>query len=122
MRAGTLYFVDAKALWHPFPDVTLSGEILFGTTNSSKGTDGWYGWMTMAEFDVTDRLHLFSRFSYLDDPDWLITGFFQTRREVSCGFGYEMLDGVEIRGEYRRDFSNAADDVDTLSIHLTLTY
>jgi hypothetical protein len=121
-QAGTLYFVDANATWRVFPDLTLAGEFLLGTTNSSSGTWGWHGWMGLARFDVTDHLHAFGRFCYLDDPDWLITGFFQTRREVSCGFGYEILDDVEIRGEYRHDFSNAYDDVDTLSIHLTLTY
>ena len=121
-RAGTLYFFDVKATWNAFPDLTLAAEFLLGTTNTDMGTFGWHGWLGLATYDLSDRAHLFGRFSYLDDPDWLITGFFQTRREVSCGFGYEILSDVEIRGEYRRDFSNIASDVDTLSIHLTMTY
>jgi hypothetical protein len=54
--------------------------------------------------------------------DWLVTGFFQTRREVSVGFGWFLNDNIEVRGEYRHDFSNAFDDVDSASVHLTFTY
>ena len=121
-RDGTLYFIDAKVIWHIRPDLSLAAEYLYGTTKTENGRFGWHGWVLLATFDVTDRIHVFGRFSYIDDPDWLVTGFFQTRREVSVGFGWRLNENIEIRGEYRHDFSNAYDDVDSASIHLTFTY
>ena len=121
-RDGTLYFVEAKAVWRMFPDLTLSTEYLRGTTWSSIGQCGWEGWMALVDYDITNRLHVYGRFSYLNDPDWLITGFFQTARETSAGFGYDIVDNVEFRAEYRHDFSNANPDIDIVSVHLTFTY
>jgi len=122
-RAGTLYFFEAKTVWQTFPDLTISAEYLIGTTiNASTGPWGWQGFMVLGDYDITNSLHTYGRFSYLDDDDWLITGSFQTRREVSVGFGYEIFDDVEVRGEYRHDFSNSHPDVDIVSVHLTFTH
>jgi hypothetical protein len=121
-RAGTLYYVQAAATWYPSNDLTLGAEFLLGTTRHGGERFGWNGFTFLGVYDITDRLHFFARFSYLSDPDWLVTGFFQTRREVSCGFGYFAWESIELRGEYRHDFSNAFPDVDTWSIHLAFTY
>jgi len=121
-RAGTLYFVEAKAVWQALPDLQLAAEFLMATTWSSTGRWGWHGWMLLADYDVTNRVHVYGRFSYLDDSDWLVTGFFQTRREISCGFGCDLYQNIEVRGEYRHDFSNSTSDVDSISLHLTFTY
>lgn len=121
-RDGTLQFHEIKVEWQAQPDLKFSAECLLGITQASTGRWGWQGWMAQADYDVTDRLHLFGRFSYLDDADWLVTGNFMTAREASCGFGYELIDNVELRGEYRHDFNNISSDIDSLSIHLTFTY
>lgn len=84
-RGGTLYFLEAKASWQATTDLTLSTEYLLGTTGSSNTRYGWYGCMVLANYDITDRLHVFARFSYLYDSDWLITGEFQHLYEASGG-------------------------------------
>jgi hypothetical protein len=119
---STLYFIDARAEWRARPDLMLSAEFLYGTTRASWGGWWWQGFLLMADYDVSDRLHVYGRWSVLDDPDWLVTGIFQTRQEVSVGAGYHFPWNVEVRGEYRHDFSNATEDVDTVSIHLTVKF
>lgn len=118
-RGGTLYFLDAKAIVHASADLTLSVEYLLGTTDSTRRPYGWYGCMALANYDVTDRLHVFGRFSYLYDSDWLITGEFQHMYEASGGVGYQLYKDVELRGEYRHDFSNVTGSMDSFSIHLS---
>jgi hypothetical protein len=118
-RGGTLYFLDAKAIWHPYNDLTLSAEYLMGTSRTHLGRWGWAGMMGLANYDLTDHWSLFGRVSYLDDNNWLITGAFHRLYEFSGGIGYRFNDRLEVRGEYRHDYSNKLGDADTVSIHLT---
>ncbi len=118
-RGGTLYFVDANIVWRPADDLTLSAEYLLATTPTSGGTFGWSGAMLLANYDLTDHWSLFGRASYLDDHDWLVTGTFQDIYEVSGGVSYRFTDKIELRAEYRHDSSNAAGNLDTVSIDFT---
>ena len=119
---GTLYFVEASAQFQPFPDLSLSAEYLLGTTGTSNQREGWQGWMVLVDYDLTDRLHLFARYSYLSDTDWIITGIFQRHQEESFGAGYHLTKWMELRAEYRHDYSNAVPGVDTVSVHLSLVF
>jgi hypothetical protein len=121
-RGSTLYFMEAKAVWKPRNDLTLSAEYLLGTTGTSYGRWGWRGWMVLADYSITDRMHVWGRYSALDDSDWLITGLFMKASEVSCGVGYEIFRDVEVRVEYRHDFSNVTPDFDSVSVHLTAAF
>ena len=75
--------------------------------------------MVLANCNLTDRWRLFGRWSFLNDGAGLITGIVQRRHELSCGVAFEVYHDVEIRGEYRHDFSRGTDDVDTVSIHFS---
>jgi hypothetical protein len=121
-RAGTLYFVDANVVYRPGPDLTLAFEYLTGSTGTMGERDEWSGWMALVDYSITDRLHAYARWSYLDDHDWLITGIFQRHQEVSIGAGYRLSSGVEVRAEYRYDYSNAVADVNTVSVHVTFPF
>jgi hypothetical protein len=121
-RGSTLYFIEAKATWKPRRDFTLAAEYLLATTGTSYGRWGWHGWMVLADYAVTARAHVFGRYSSLDDSDWLVTGIFQKAQEVSGGAGYEIRDGMEVRFEYRHDFSNVTRDFDSVSVHLTMAF
>jgi hypothetical protein len=121
-RGSTLYFVDANMTWRVRPDLSLSLEYLWGRTGTSSGPWGWSGWMVLLDYSITDRVHIWGRYSALDDSDWIITGLFMKASEVSCGIGWEIHDGVEIRVEYRHDFSNVTPDFDSVSIHLTMAF
>jgi hypothetical protein len=121
-RGSTLYFADASCIIRPTPDLTLTGECLVGTTSTGDDRFGWAGFMLMANYDLTDQLHVYGRWSYLNDSDMLITGTAQRCTELSVGAGYQIFDAWELRGEYRHDFSNATPDFDTVSVDLTFTY
>jgi len=121
-RGGTLYFLDADLTWTPRSDLTLAAEALLASSGASAGHLAWGGAMVLANFDVTDRLRIFGRWSFLDDPQGLVTGIAQRRHELSGGFGFMISRGVEFRAEYRHDFSAAAGDVDTVSAHLTFSF
>src|SRR5262249_32612997 len=113
-HGGTLYFVDANATWKPRRDLTLSGEVLLGTTGTSEGRFTWWGTMALANYDINERLRVFARWSYLNDSSGIITGIEQRRHEVSGGVGFTVFRNVELRGEYRHDFSHEAGDQDSL--------
>jgi hypothetical protein len=121
-RGGSLYFVDAALTWMPRSDLTLSAEGLLAATGASAGHFAWGGALVLGNFDITDRLRVFGRWSFLDDPQGLITGEAQRRHELSGGFGFLITRGVEFRAEYRHDFSAAAGDVDSVSAHLTFSF
>jgi hypothetical protein len=120
--AGTVYFLDANAKWQIRPDLSVALEYMLAKTPTSTGHWGWYGAMVLVNYDVTDRLHLFGRWSYLDDSNWIITGDFQNVREFSGGVGYNLFQGMEARFELRNDDSNATGSVNSASIHFTFTF
>lgn len=121
-RGGTLYFGELKAAWQIRPELQVSAEALLGTSGTKYGRFGWTGIMGQVDYDLSDKWRLFGRISYLDDSDWLITGQFQCLYEYSLGTAYQLTDGVEIRGEYRHDSSNAIGDLNSISLHLALTF
>ncbi len=121
-RGGTLYFLDGKIQWMPREDLTLAAEGLLAMRGPSAGTFGWGGFLLLANFDITDHWRAFGRWSFLDDPDGLVSGVEGLRHELSVGAGYQPIQGIEIRGEYRHDFNVGGDDLDSVSVHLTFSY
>ncbi len=121
-RAGTLGFVEAKATWQALADLRFSAEFLQGTSGTQYGRWGWFGAAGQVDYDLTDQWRIYSRLSFLDDSNWLTTGDFQRVYEYSFGTGYDLCEGVEVRGEFRHDESNEYGNADTFSIHLALTY
>jgi hypothetical protein len=119
-RAGVLYFLDGSVQWLPRPDLTLAAEGLLAVSDRADKYD-WGGVMLLANFDITDRMRVFGRWSFLDDPQGLVTGVSDRRHEVSLGAGYQFIRGLELRGEYRHDFSQEQ-GMDSVSVHLTFGY
>jgi hypothetical protein len=120
-RDGTLYFADLSALWSPRPDLTLGAEALIALTGHSADRLGWYGFTTLANYDINDRWRIFGRWSYLDDTEGLITGIDETSQELSGGIAFQIVQGVELRAEYRHDFERSG-DIDSISAHLTFSF
>ena len=120
-RAGTLYFVDGTVKWTPRNDLTIAAEALLGTTRGAEGASGWQGCMVLANFDVTDQWRVFGRWSYLNDAG-VITGTAQRRQELSAGVAYAITTHLEVRGEYRYDFSTTTGDESSFSLHVVFGY
>jgi hypothetical protein len=118
----TLYLVDGHVTWLPTPDLTLSAEALLAMEGKSAQKPAWSGFLALVNYDITDRLRVFARWSYLNDNRWFVTYYVQTSYEISGGLGFEFLPGAEIRGEYRHDSSNKSGGVDSVSAHITFSY
>jgi hypothetical protein len=120
-RGGSLYFLDATVSWLARPDLTLGAEGLIAIDSSTSGAS-WGGLMGLVNYDVSDRLRLFGRASFLNDGDGFVTGASGRYYELSAGVGYRILPGAELRGEYRHDFAAREGDLDAFSVHLTFAY
>jgi hypothetical protein len=118
---GLLYFVDANVRWLPRPDLTLAAEGLIALNGRSAGDLAWGGVMLLANYDITDTWRAFARWSFLDDPQAIVTGVAGRSQEVSGGLGYTIVRGMEIRGEYRHDFMPQG-SLDSVSVHWTFSY
>jgi len=121
VRSGVLYFADANVQWNPRPDLTLAAEALVAITGDSLNQLGWNGFLLLANYDLTDRWRVFGRWSLINDAQGFVTGEDQTQQEVSGGVGYQIISGLELRGEYRHDFARSG-DLDSISAHLTFSY
>jgi len=121
-RGGTLYFIDAKFTWLATAALTVEGEGLLALNGPSGGTLGWGGLLLLANYDLTDRWRIFARWSFLDDNQGIVTGVAQHRHEISGGAAFELYRGLELRAEYRHDFSDETGDLDALSAHVTFAY
>jgi len=121
-RGGVIYFVDGNVVWKPREDLTLAGEALSGTTRGAESATGWQGLLALASVDLTDQWRVFGRWSFLNDSSGIITGAAQRRHELSAGLACQMTHNLELRGEYRHDFSNPQGDSDTVSVHFSLGY
>jgi hypothetical protein len=122
VNGGSLYFFDAKAIWHPRPELTLCGEYLYANNFSSKGRYEWDGVMFLGNYDINDRFRVFGRWSFLNDPQWIVTANIQRRHEISAGLAYQFYHQVETRVEYRHDFSTSLPGQDIVSINLSFGF
>lgn len=121
-RGGMLYFLDARVTWLATPALTIDGEGLLASNGATGGTLGWGGLLLLANYDITDRWRIFGRWSFLDDNQGIVTGAAQHRHEISGGVAFQLYQGLELRGEYRHDFSDQTGDLDALSAHVTFAY
>jgi hypothetical protein len=117
---GMLLFSDASVRWMPAHDWTLLAEGLIAVNGQSPRQLAWTGAAFAANFDLTDHVRIFGRWSYLNDAQGLVTGIQQSRNEFSTGAALQIFQGAELRGEYRHDFAPSG-DLDTESIHMTFS-
>jgi len=122
VNGGSLYFLDVKAIWRPVPELMLAGEYLYANSFSSKGNFEWDGVMFLVNYDFNDRFRVWGRWSFLNDPAWIVTGAIQRRNEISVGVAYQFYRNFETRFEYRHDFSTALPDQDVFSVHLSFGF
>jgi hypothetical protein len=124
-----LYFAEAQATWQTTPDLSLCGEVLYGTTSSPHGRLDYNGYLLIVSYALCDTWRLFGQWSDLNDHGGFILGGDARAQEVSVGLGWFLHRHVEARFEYRHDFNrdrsgpgSHTEDVDELSAHLTFGY
>jgi hypothetical protein len=109
------------------PRLTVSAELLYGTTESPAGRLDWTGYALIVSHELAERWRLFTQWSDLEDVDGFITGSAAHGQQISIGLAYYLHRLVEARFEYRHNISRpisgaATTETDEVSAHLTFGY
>ena len=122
---GKTHIIDSYATWAPTDRLSLAFEgdyvIEREQTNSAPGhTDGG---ALYARYQLTKKFALAGRSEYVSDRGGLYTGSTQALKETTLTTEYKVAEGLMMRLEWRRDFSNQryflTDTLDLLSRHQT---
>jgi hypothetical protein len=123
-----LYFTLLQATWLIGPKLSLSGEFLYGTTDSPTGRHDWTGYTFIASHRINECWRLFAQWSDLNDSDGVF-GEAEHQQEISAGFAYYLHRHVEARFEYRHGIghpfyalNDGNEDTDSVAAHLTFGY
>jgi hypothetical protein len=111
---GHTNIIDSYVTWKAAPKLTfaLEGDYLIqrlwqngapGQSAAPAHTDGGAAYL---QYQFTPRLALGARAEYLSDRGGLFSGITQALKENTLTFDYKVADGVLMRYEWRRDFSN----------------
>jgi hypothetical protein len=119
---GILYLLDTNMTWSPATDLALQAEFLYAANSPSPHDLGWTGFLIQGNYTLTENWRVFARWSYLDDAVGLITSDPAVHNELSAGIAYSLSRHLEVRGEYRHDFSTDYGRDDVYSIDLTFGF
>jgi hypothetical protein len=112
---GKLHIFDSYVTWQTTPKLTLQleGDYVIqrlwansgpGESSAPAHTDGGTGW---AKYQLTPRTYLAGRGEYLSDRGGLFSGVTEALKEVTATYDFTLANGLEMKYEYRRDWSNA---------------
>jgi hypothetical protein len=119
---GILYLLDANVTWNVATDLSLAAEFVYAANSASPHDIGWTGFLVQGNYTLTENWRLFARWSYLDDAVGLITSDPAVHNELSAGVAYSLNRHLEVRAEYRHDFSTDYGADDLYSIDLTFGF
>jgi hypothetical protein len=105
---GRFHVVDSYASWQVNNKLTLVGEAdyVLNRAESTAPPSRVIGGAAYAAWRFNPSWMLASRFEYLDDRHGLFSGVSQALKENTVTLTYEPRSGFQIRGEWRRDYSN----------------
>jgi hypothetical protein len=111
---GRLHIVDSYATWQANAQTTISLEGDYVVTrqwnepgpNRSTAPSHVYGGALYARQQLTSKAGVAARAEYLRDDGGLFSGASQSLKETTLTYEYKISDGLVMRGEWRRDFSN----------------
>jgi hypothetical protein len=111
---GRTHIFDSYATWKATPKLTLvlEGDYFLqrdwrhsGPGRNSAPTHV-QGGAAYAQYQLTPKLAVATRAEYLSDPGGLFSGISQALKENTVTLDYHMGDGLLMRYEWRRDYSN----------------
>jgi hypothetical protein len=111
---GLTHIFDSYVSWQPTAKWTLAleGDYFIqrlwrnnapGMPSSPAHTDGGAAYL---RYQLTQKLALGTRAEYMSDRGALFSGISQALKENTVTLDYQMLDGLLMRYEWRRDYSN----------------
>lgn len=105
---GRFHVLDSYASWRVNDNLTLVGEAdyVINRTDSAGAASRVIGGAAYAAYRFNPSWMLATRFEYLDDRHGLFSGASQALKENTLALTYEPRPGFQLRGEWRRDYSN----------------
>ena len=111
---GRTHIFDSYISWKAAPKLTfaLEGDYFIqrlwqnsapGQSSAPSHTDGGAAYI---QYQVTPKIALGTRVEYMSDRGALFTGISQALKENTVTLDYKVSDGLLMRYEWRRDFSN----------------
>jgi hypothetical protein len=105
---GRFHVLDSYASWRVNDKLTFVGEVDYVINRSAAATapSRVVGGAAYAAYRFNPSWMLATRFEYLDDRHGLFSGTPQALKENTLTLTYAPRLGFQIRGEWRRDYSN----------------
>lgn len=105
---GRLHILDSYASWNLTSKLTVVGEgdYVINRTFEHSAPAHVAGGAAYVNYQLTSRVSLTTRGEYLSDRGGLFSGKTQALKENTITLGYKLADGLLMKYEWRRDFSN----------------
>ncbi len=105
---GRFHVLDSYASWNVTENLTLVGEAdyVVNRAESNGPPARVIGGAAYVAYRFNPNWSLATRFEYLDDRQGLFSGASQALKENTFALTYQPRPGFQLRGEWRRDYSN----------------
>lgn len=111
---GRTHIFDSYATWQAIPKllIALEGDYFIqrlwknAAPGKSSAPQHVAGGVVYAQYQLSRKLALGTRAEYMSDRGGLFSGLSQALKENTVTFDYKVADGLLMRYEWRRDFSN----------------
>jgi putative OmpL-like beta-barrel porin-2 len=105
---GRTHIIDTYASWNATDKLTLVGQFdyVISRAQTFSAPSRVTGGAAYARYQFTPKVALAGRGEYLSDSGGLFSGVTQALKETTLTFDYKLTEGVLMRGEWRRDFSD----------------
>ena len=109
-RRGRSHFLDSYVAWQTTDRLTLAAEADYAISRAEPNSPPQRvaGGAGYARYRLYSRLSFGSRFTYLRDFDGLFSARPQILKDATFTATIDVEDGLQMRWEYRRDWSGAA--------------
>jgi hypothetical protein len=105
---GRTHIFDTYASWNAMEKLTLAGQFdyVINRAQTFSSPSRVTGGAAYARYQFTPKFALAGRAEYLSDRGGLFSGLTQALKETTATAEYKLDEGLLIRAEWRRDFSN----------------
>ena len=105
---GRTHIIDTYASWTVTDKLTFAGQFdhVISRAQTFSAPSRLTGGAGYARYQFTPKFALAGRGEYLSDRNGLFSGLSQTLKETTLTLDYKLVEGVLMRGEWRRDFSD----------------
>ncbi len=105
---GRGHIFDTYLSWNLTSKLLFAGELDHVVSRLETDSPPMHvsGGAAYLRYQMWPAISLAGRFEYLDDHGGLFSGVSQGLKESTVTATYQVVDGFQMRGEYRRDFSN----------------